>query len=196
MKEYELLVEKIRDPDQEIVQYNSILYTATAAILAFTFEKDSALLCLLPYLVIVPVYLLIQQKRESQHRITAYLIVFLEGTDYRHEKRLYKLWSKDRASSSSKKIGFFTARSHFPAFIATLICAILATYKIVCSICSPLEKRVTLAFIWIVTVIVTIIMICSFIRADYEDICIAKWQAIKMEEEQEARKRNANRNPQ
>ena len=82
MSEYEILAEKIKDRDQEIVQYNSLLYTATAALLAFTFENDNPLLCLLPYLIIVPVYLLIQQKRESQHRISAYMIVFLEGTDY------------------------------------------------------------------------------------------------------------------
>ena len=203
MKEYEILEAKIRDRDEEVVQYNSILYTATAAILAFAFQSDNYLFFLLPYVVIFPIYKLSEGTRRFMCRISAYLYVFHEGygKEFQWERRHHIFDSNIRSSVVDKqKHGKFRwylrrmmARSHY--VLITLVCAFLSTYTVLSD--SLPQKWPKIVFIWALTMIITISMVRNFtdwpkVRTEY----IAKWREIKAAEEQQARKRDNTRNPQ
>lgn len=67
---------------QIVRNYRSLLYTIVIAALAFAFDKDSAILFLVPFCAIIPLYLLAMHQVDSTMRIGAYIYVFLEpGTD-------------------------------------------------------------------------------------------------------------------
>jgi len=89
--EYEALREEILLSLQTAKNYRSILYTVVVALLAFAFEKDDAILFLIPFAVIIPLYLLSMHQIDSSLRMGAYIYVFLErGTDCQWETRLLK----------------------------------------------------------------------------------------------------------
>lgn len=89
--EYEALREEILYSMQVVKNYRSLLYTLVIAILAFAFDKNEAVLFLLPFVAIIPLYLLAMHQVDSTIRIGAYICVFLEeGTECQWETRLYQ----------------------------------------------------------------------------------------------------------
>lgn len=101
--EYETLKEEIQNSMQTVKSYRSLLYTVVIAALAFAFDKDEAILFLVPFSAIIPIYLLAMHQIDSVMRIGAYIYVFIEpGTECQWETRLYK-YDNSHKNQYSKK---------------------------------------------------------------------------------------------
>ena len=213
MKEYEMLRKEILDNISAIVQYNTLLYTATIAVLAFAFDKESSFLCLLPYVAIIPIYLMVEERRGTNSFIASYMIVFLEGAEHNWETRLYnrettRLQSKE--NKSKKKSAHSRGMLHrmkrtwknlnTPARIPYLFisgcCSILAIYEAIIKNATAREKWALVILIFCVTAIAVIIMASNTVSdSEIKKSDIKSWQAVKAVEE-EAQKRENTRNPQ
>ena len=197
MKEYEMLRQEILDNSQIIAQYNALLYTVTVAILAFSFEKESPFLCLVPYVAIIPIYLLAEEQRKTTARIASYMIVFLEANNNEHqwETRLYKKTITRESESVLRHIFNLNRPSKIPYLFVSFVCSICAICKAIISNSTNSEKCLLVILILIPTVFTTVIMARNAKRyAHMKRSYIKQWQAIK--DAEEAQKRNANRNPQ
>lgn len=76
--EYESLRNEI---NQKIDLFNTLTtftLTTAVAILTFALTKDNALLFLLPFCIIIPMYIRISYYRSAMVKLSAYMIVFLE----------------------------------------------------------------------------------------------------------------------
>ncbi len=63
--EYEVLREEILCSTQVIKNYRSLLYSIVVAALAFAFDKNEAILFLVPFIAIIPIYLLAMHQIDS-----------------------------------------------------------------------------------------------------------------------------------
>ena len=82
-KEYLMLRDEIMK-DYEIIQNSrNVLYVAVAAILAFAVDQKEAFLFLVPYIVIIPVYLVTIDFTLNMYKLGTYLKVFHEQVDFR-----------------------------------------------------------------------------------------------------------------
>lgn len=87
--EYKLLKGEITNIQNMRHQTISILYTVTAAILAFALNnKEESLLFLVPFCVILPTYLMVITQSNDIVKIGAYLKVFHEGGGYQWETHI------------------------------------------------------------------------------------------------------------
>ena len=82
-----MLREEILESYRAITQFTSILYAAVAAIFTYASKENNYILYLIPYIVIIPMFLAAQDKLRSICGIAAYLIVFHEGNHFNWEKR-------------------------------------------------------------------------------------------------------------
>ena len=198
MSEYELLRAEILLRSEARTQYNNILYAVVAAILTYAFSQDNYFLFLVPYIVILPLYLLSENSRRSTVRLATYMYVFLEGQEYHWETRQWEQDKMNRAKRSTIAHYFYLMKTRTQYFLVSLICSISATYKVISSNMDKTGKCASFLFIWILAILVIIIMMINI--TDYTKIkyaFIQQWQAVKAAEEQEAQKRkNNNRNPQ
>lgn len=123
MKEYEMLRAEMMDDYKTISQYNVVLYTATATILAFAIKDGTFLSCLIPYCVLLPLYLICEAKRRGICRIAAYLNVYYEGTEYNWERRHHVF---DETVEKNKKKRFLGVRfRHFRTIALRLFVQLL-----------------------------------------------------------------------
>ena len=183
MSEYERLSSEILGMGNEIVQYNSILYTATAAILVFAFEKGNYLYFLLPYVVIIPLQLLTENSRRNICRLYAYMFVFLEGKEYLYERRHQKYNENVRTKDGPILTTLKQMRYRFQYFLVLILCAVLSIHRV---ISGDIEKKYPLAiFISVIMIFAVVIMAVNL--TDYIETTqtfISRWQAIKDAEEQ------------
>lgn len=63
--EYEVLREEILCSTQVVKNYRSLLYSIVVAALAFAFDKNEAILFLVPFIAIIPIYLLAMHQIDS-----------------------------------------------------------------------------------------------------------------------------------
>ena len=131
--------------------------------------------------------------------IGTYFYIFHEGTnsEFQWEIRHQEFDKLERRQVSFIKwyIRRVSARAHY--VIITLVCAFLATYKIIFSQNIWYQIIISLTFTWVLTIFVITFMVIKV--TDWpalRDELITKWQKVKAAEEQEAQKRKNNRNPQ
>ena len=196
MSEYELLKTEALKNSDHIVQYNSILYASTAAILAFGFDSKNTnpLVFLLPYVVILPVYLLIEKERESICRISSYMIFFLEGSDYLWETRLDMddkmgtLGFRMPSAKKSKFVEFISVYSHWPFILMPFICSSFSTYFVLLdnvqgTIGNIQVKWLAISAIWILFFLSLLIMILNVTQwGRFKEKFTEQWTNIKIEE--------------
>ena len=102
--EYEALREEILCSTQVVKHYRSLLYTIVVATLAFAFDKNESVLFLVPFIAIIPIYLLAMHQVDSILRIGAYIYVFLEPeTECKWETRLHEYDRLHKNQYSTKK---------------------------------------------------------------------------------------------
>jgi uncharacterized membrane protein YhaH (DUF805 family) len=92
--EYQMLREEILNISDKRHQTVSLLYTTVAATLAFALSMTEPLLFLVPFVVIIPTYLMTITQSHDINKIGAYLQTFCEGTDFLWETRLHALQGK------------------------------------------------------------------------------------------------------
>lgn len=123
--EYEALKEEILFSMQTVKNYRTLLYTITIAVLAFAFDKNQAVLFLVPFCAIIPIYLLAMHQIDSTMRIGAYIYVFIEPeTECQWETRLYKYDNLHKREYSTKK------SSIDPYWFVSFCCLTLSVLKL------------------------------------------------------------------
>lgn len=178
--EYKALREEILASMQTVKNYRTILYTIVIAALAFAFDKDVAILFLVPFCAIIPLYLLAMHQVDSIMRMGAYIYVFLEpGTDCQWETRLLEYDKKHKNEYSTKKT------SIDPYWCLSFCCLALSILKL--DYCSRnYDFYITIA------IQIIILILCIYIfatkRPDYletKEKYIKEWQEIQRNENKE-----------
>ncbi len=103
--EYKSLREEILVSLQVVKNYRNMLYVTVVATMAFAFDKGIAILFLVPFCAIFPIYFLAKHQFDLILRMGAYISVFLEpGTDCRWETRLFEYDELYQDKYSTKSI--------------------------------------------------------------------------------------------
>lgn len=124
-KEYGFLRDEILAQYGGIRQYENLMYTAVAAMLAFSIGSDYYVLCMIPYIVIITVYFIVMATKGGIVRIATYMIVFLEGDEFNWETRqLEYKWKnfKDEVK--------FPWRTHSQYYLLSFACTIASLLKL------------------------------------------------------------------
>ena len=132
MEEYKMLRQEILEDHRVIAQYTGILYAAVAAILAFAVKEGDFLLYLVPYVVILPLFLAGEARMRSICGIAAYLYVFHEGEDFRWERRHHRL----EVEKGHRR----NWRGNFPYYLLAMISTALSEYQLLFSGCDRVTK--------------------------------------------------------
>lgn len=91
MKDEYLMLRNEILKDYDIIQNSRyLLYVAVASILSFSLSQEEPLLFLIPYVVIIPTYLVSIDYTLDMYRIATYLMVFIEPVEFNWENRQYK----------------------------------------------------------------------------------------------------------
>lgn len=172
--EYEALREEILSSMQIVKSYRSLLYTIVIAALAFAFDKDEAILFLVPFGAIIPIYLLAMHQIDSTMRMGAYIYVFIEpGSECQWETRLYKYDNLYQNQYSTKK------SSIDPYWCMSFCCLLLSALKL---------DYCNMDFNFYITVIFQIVfmIVCIYIfikkRPDYlvtKEKYINEWKEVQ-----------------
>ena len=175
--EYEAIREEILSSMQTVKSYRNLLYTIVIAALAFAFDKDEAILFLVPFCAIIPLYLLAMHQIDSTMRLGAYIYVFLEpGTDCQWETRLLEYDKLHKNQYSTKKT------SVDPYWCVSLCCLVLSILKV--DYCNRnLDFYITIA----IQIIILVLCIYFFTmkRYDYlktKEKYIKEWKEIQENE--------------
>ena len=122
LEEVKILREEVVSFMSERQQLIQLLYTGVAALLAFAVNSKNALMCLVPFCIIIPTYLMVRNKNQGIQKIGAYLQVFYKGSDFHWEQLSYELNAKTRKKTSR----YFVANSFiFPFFLLGFVSLVL-----------------------------------------------------------------------
>lgn len=175
--EYQALREEIMFSMKTVKNYRTFMYTVVVATLAFAIDKEDPILCLIPFCIIIPLFLLAMHQIDSTLRIGAYIYVFLEpGTECQWETRIYKYDKKHRNEYSTKK------SSIDPYWCVSLCCLILS---IIYLDFIKIDIMFFLTIMFQATVLITSIYVFITKRVDYEktkEKYINEWKSIKKNE--------------
>lgn len=176
MSEYELLRSEMMDNQKTITQYELTLYTAVSALIAFALGKQEYYYCLIPYVAIIPLYLLAEAKRQSICDIAAYLSVFCEGETINWEKRHQKIEAQTRAKRNW--------RSTFLYYFIAVVCSGTAIFKLFISGYAPLAMWIRVAILLVFTIIVLAFLKANTINyVELRKKRIKQWTKLKEQEE-------------
>lgn len=173
--EYQALREEIMHSQQEIKNYRNLLYTIVAAILVFAVEGgEKSILYLVPFVVIIPIFLAEMHQIDAMLRIGTYIYIFIEpNTECQWETRLYTYGKLHRNEYSTKNVSI-------DAYVMLSVCCItLSLLKLDFKKCD---------FNFYLTIVLQIIIlgVCIYLfktkRFDYserKDKYIKEWKDIK-----------------
>lgn len=177
MSEYEILRAEMMENYTEINNCRSVLYAAVATILTFAVQSDNYLMCLIPYLVIVPLFFLCESKHSKICWIGAYLYVYLEGDNFNWENRHHKYDA--RYPKDSKR----EWQATLMYYIVSSTCSALSIYKIFCSEFTVFGQWVRAIIVFVLTL--TIIIIMKKTTVQYvitRGAMIKQWKRLKDKE--------------
>lgn len=123
LPEYETLRSEINQKIELVNSLTTFTLTTVVAILTFALSSDNAMLYLLPYCIIIPMYLRISYYRSAIVKISAYMIVFLEkyndgiNWETRNSYLMNCIDKKDR--------GIVLRAKYYEGLVASIICYIL-----------------------------------------------------------------------
>lgn len=177
MSEYEMLRNEMMDNYKIIAQYDSTLYAIVAAVLAIVYKQQSFVLCLIPYIAIIPLYLASEAKRQSICKIAAYLFVFHEGQD-----KEYNWETRHQCFDYGTKRNW---KNVFQYYFLSAICSAAAIYMCLQSTYSITAKWLISTAVVVLTLGIIIFMIFNTVnypklRAEY----INKWRVLSIEREE------------
>lgn len=120
MNEYIVLRDELLKQYDIIQNSRYVLYVTVVSILSFSISKKEPLLFLIPYIVIIPTYLITIDYTIDTFRICTYLMVFHEGKEFKWENRQYK-FNNINSKRLPKRENYF----HSPFILSSVICTIL-----------------------------------------------------------------------
>lgn len=174
--EYESLREEILSSIQVVKNYRSLLYTIVVASLAYAFDKDEAILFLIPFCAIIPLYLLTMHQIDSTMRVGAYIYVFIEPkTECQWETRLYEYDRLHKSQYSTKSMHIT------PYWCISFCCLTLSVLKLLRDL--QLDLYFYFTVVMQVILLVTCVYIFTFKRVDYltmKEKYINEWKEIQI----------------
>lgn len=175
IEEYKLLKQEIINNNNIMRNFQIALYSATGLILTFAFMQDEPMICLLPYLVIIPLYLFRIKQSCDTIKVGAYMIVFLEGREFNWETR----FNKYEKSVNAKKVSCID----FMLLIIASFLAFLAKSGI--PDINYVEYSIRLLIGVVSMALCMMILLIKRIEPEKEKAnYIARWNKIKEEESQ------------
>ena len=172
MNEYELLREEMMENFKVISQNTSVLYTAVAAIFALAINTNNFIFYMIPYFVIVPVFLASEAKARSNCRIGAYLNVFCEGTEYNWERRHQMLEENIHQKRNWRSTLYY--------YILGFVSSVAAEIQLIFSVNSCLEKWIYGSAILLWTIVAFVILKKNTIDyAEERKKMIKQWMEIR-----------------
>lgn len=176
MSEYQMLRDEIIANEKSVVQYYSVTYASTVAILTFALAKKEFFFCLIPYIAIIPLYLASESLGNNTCRIASYLYVFYEGNDF--------MWETRSLQFINKKRNWKGISSHY---FLSITCSLLAAYKLFKSCYDCREKCIGAIIILLITIISILVMEKSTVNFSSDiELMIKKWEQIKKIEQSKA----------
>lgn len=124
-EEYLMIREEIIHYYDIIQNLRNVLYVSLAAILTFAVSSKEPLLCLIPYCIIIPIYIVTIDYQYGMWRMGTYLLVFHEGEIFNWETRLHNL-----NISLNKRMNRHASSYHWPFIITGICCDILFFLKL------------------------------------------------------------------
>ena len=177
-----MLRQEILDCISAIVQYNILLVTAVVMVLAYAINSESYLICLLPYLIVLPVHFMSEAKSMTTYKLSAYMIVYLEGNTYHWESRHWKFsWILYKKMSLSDRILDYL-HYHLHYYLIILSCTAAAIFKITIAFDSN-RMWVRIIVVCLLAVSMTVIIKLDRSRRSRSGY-IDTWKAVKKEEEE------------
>lgn len=129
--EYMMLRDEILHLNERINNTINFFYVFVSAVLAFGINQEESIFVLLTYMVIIPSYMIVLNKRNSVYKIAAYLYVFHEGKEFNWERRQKKLYQKLNAQTGRR-----ASVSQYPFLIVstfvTIVFAIKTNWNSIC----------------------------------------------------------------
>lgn len=176
--EYKTLREEIVHSYTIVDSSRNILYITVAYILTFATTKDTPFLYLLPFAVIIPVYLVAINYTFDMYRIGTYIMIFgeTESSDLRWETRQYRLNRQPKDAMPRQAKTF-----HIPYIFLGFVCSVLFFSSIDYSNLSAADL-----FSFLLGMILTMILLFIYIyyhdMISVQDKYIEGWQRVLKEE--------------
>lgn len=141
--------DSISSIQDSIIKYQNLMYTITIAILTFGLSAKESLILLLPYVIIFPICIHINQLRRDVCKVSAYIVCFEpDSISYLWEKRVqeYDLLNNTKGIHTSRLMNYCLAGM-------ASICSIYKCFELNYS---PLNKniRITIAIVFFLLSIV------------------------------------------
>ncbi|MBQ6539444.1 MAG: hypothetical protein IJL71_00255 [Oscillospiraceae bacterium] len=188
MEEYKTLRQEMLLRMENRRNYNIVLYTVTAALLTFALNANEAMICLVPIIIIVPLFLMSEKQRRDICKQGAYLIVFFDDI-VKWERRNHEFEVENKS-----KRDFFTV---FIYYSVVLICSLASFYKCQIQECTDVERKVRYLIIATVLIVSMIIMGINSLNFTKErQKYIELWEKRKQKESENTNTQKATKQPQ
>jgi len=174
LEEVKLLRAEVISFMSERQQLIQLLYTGVAALLAFAVNSKNALMCLIPFCIIFPTYLMVRNKNQGIQKIGAYLQVF--GPDFRWEQLSFELNAKTRKKTSRNYVAnSFIFPFSLLGFVSVGLFCFFMDWESVPSVVSIC--KLCLGLVCLVT---TVFMLIKYDNIDkLKAFYIAEWESIR-----------------
>jgi len=183
LEEVKILREEVISFMSERQQLIQLLYTGTAALLAFAVSSKNALMCLIPFCIILPTYLMVRNKNQGIQKIGAYIQTFYSGPDFHWEQLSFDLNAKTRKRTSR----YFVANSFiFPFFLLGMVSLVLFCFFMDWGSLPSMAALCKLAM-GVICFATTVFMLVKQDGIDkLKAFYISEWESMKKEYEESA----------
>lgn len=188
VEEYNSLRAEILDNFSHIKDYRNLAYSATTAILAFSFSNIASkepLICMIPIAIIIPLCVICERCYMAIYIIDSYLESFYSSDGFLWEKRYSRFKYEMDRDKKTLDIGIGNISTHEMSFLTIIIvCGLLSFYRILLQQYSEIELWIRVVFVVIITFI-AVLYICRLRhmvmtqRAQYKSY----WNMVKAAEE-------------
>ncbi len=178
--EYLMLREEILHLDKTVSNMISFFYATLSAYMAFVLDQKDSIYFILPYISIIPTYLITLRKLHVLCKIGAYLYVFHEKNDdngFKWEKRNMEYMASERNEKEKRDIFSYVTASNFPFLFATIATIILFLYKTNWNNFPSVYECSKLIICVILNFLLLSIMFKN--RIITTESCVRKWNNIK-----------------
>ncbi len=190
IEEYNSLRQEILQRDAKYNEYLQIACAVTTAVLTFALGQKEPMVCIVPIVMLVPLYRLGLEQLNQELKLGMYLLVFYNDEGFlweeRHKSfyRIEKIIIEESKTKGSNRTTIERDPNPWLYIVLILICALSAVYKIFDAGYSPNELTVRSCIVVLVTTMSVLLVLLFRKKYSYgrEKLFIEIWERIKKEE--------------